>query len=288
MAPPHTQGMGPPPPPAHIQSSMLQTGAQAALRDAGKDDNNLEAIRTSFYTKMKEAQKAKRPGKIVKPISTRSISQLPLRDAPTEATAPSMPGIEELVDIFRVHRAKQSNSNEMDPDPERRSRISYTREQKLAAIAYYQTTFVEDKKGNLKPISKYLVAQKLDITDTMLTDWIRKKPFIEQLKKGTRKERSKPAQEPEVEFDIMKQFIELRSLGRRVTRSWFTRYGKALYKQRYPHRVTRINDKDVLQGLNFSYGWFCGFRKRHYIATRRPTKKAQEADMPHSQYLLDS
>ena len=284
--PPSPRDIGPPPRPAQVPVSLLQTGAQASLKGAAAEAENLEAIKKAILTRVDKARIARRPGRIVKPASTRSIKQLPLQIRPTEATVPAMPGGEELINVFRVQKARQINSNslENEGDSEKKSRVSYTREQKLAAIAYYETTFVENKFGDLKQISKYAVCQNLDITETMLSKWKKNKPQIEGLKKGTRKERSSVAHEPELEYDLMKQFIELRSLGRRVTRSWFTRCAKKLYKERYPERVTRINNKDVFTGLQFSYGWFCGFRKRQHIATRRPTKKAQEAAMPSSFY----
>ena len=282
MASQTTLNIAPPPRPAPAPANLLQTGAQASLRGAAAEAENLEAVKEAILTRLDKARIARRPGRIVKPTSSRSIKQLPLQIKPTEATMPAMPGGEKLIDIFRVHRARQINGNSLEDkeDPSMKGRISYTREQKLAAIAYQETTFVETASGELNRISKYAVSKQLDITDTILGKWIKNKAQIEGFKKGTRKERFSEAYEPDIEFQLMKQFIELRSLGRRVTRIWFTRCAKKLYKERYPERVSRVNNKDVWTGLQFSYGWFCGFRKRQHIATRRPTKKAQEAAIP--------
>ena len=127
-------------------------------------------MKEAILTRLDKARIARRPGRIVKPTSLRSIKQLPLQIRPTEATVPAMPGGEELINVFRVQKARQisDDSLENEEDSLTKGRISYTREQKLAAIAYYETTYFETTDGDLKPISKYAVCQQLDITTTML------------------------------------------------------------------------------------------------------------------------
>ena len=49
-----------------------------------------------------------------------------------------------------------------------RRRISYTREQKLAAISNTETTWKQQKNRDLKLISKYAAAANLGITTAML------------------------------------------------------------------------------------------------------------------------
>lgn len=48
-------------------------------------------------------------------------------------------------------------------------RVSYTRKQKLAAVAMAQTCYVTLQDGSYKLASRYSIAQRLGITPTMLS-----------------------------------------------------------------------------------------------------------------------
>ena len=125
--PPSPRDMGPPPRPAQAPASLLQTGAQAGLRGSAAEAENLEAVKEAILTRLDKARIARRPGRIVKPTSLRSIKQLPLQIRPTEATVPAMPGGEELINVLRVQKARQisDDSLENEEDSLTKGRISY-------------------------------------------------------------------------------------------------------------------------------------------------------------------
>ena len=56
---------------------------------------------------------------------------------------------------LRLHREVEGHNlinNAFDDEDEVRRRISYTREQKLAAVSYVETTWKQQKDGGLKLI----------------------------------------------------------------------------------------------------------------------------------------
>ena len=72
-------------------------------------------------------------------------------------------------------------------------------------------------------------------------------------------------------------FTEARKAGRKITRRWFIRQAQAIYGQLYPDRVIKhVGKKTEYTGFNFSDGWFRGFRNRHRISVRVPTKISQK------------
>jgi hypothetical protein len=59
-------------------------------------------------------------------------------------------------------------SDQNDSNEEIRHRVSYTKEQKLAAIIYATNTFKTHKNESTRSIIKYVAAKDLDITFVML------------------------------------------------------------------------------------------------------------------------
>ena len=189
----------------------------------------------------------------------------------------------QLLEQFRLHREEEGHNlidNAPDDEDEMRRRISYTREQKLAAISYAETTRKQQKNGGLKLISKYAAAANLGITTAMLRQWIKTKMHIETLSKGRRKESGgDPCQEPELEKSLLELFKEARLAGRKINKRWFIRQGRKLYGEMYPHRVIKVTDKMTeYSGFKFSDGWFDRFKRRTHVAVRTPTKKAQQVN----------
>lgn len=95
-----------------------------------------------------------------------------------------------VIEQFCLHREIHSNKSLDDKDSEIRKRILYTKEQKLAAISYATTTWVTNKDGSLKLISKYCACLNLNITPAMLRDWIRSENVISTMHRGVKKKLS--------------------------------------------------------------------------------------------------
>ncbi|KAF6238794.1 hypothetical protein HO173_003301 [Letharia columbiana] len=130
-----------------------------------------------------------RPGPLPKPIELRSvrgarISKSSLLRSPKHQLLTHIPHIDEesLFTEFEAQRAAYANALPEHESPQNRNdgcheedrrRVSYTREQKLAAVSYAMTTRNPDlRTGELKPISKYLAAKNLKITIPMLKNWM--------------------------------------------------------------------------------------------------------------------
>ena len=67
-----------------------------------------------------------------------------------------------------------------------RRRYAYSREHKLAAIDYFQTTWKKTKDDGFKRLSTRFAARKLKITRRMLRSWVLNKDKILAQKKGSR------------------------------------------------------------------------------------------------------
>lgn len=122
-----------------------------------------------------------RPGPNVKSIDSRSLVKAHLsKDARTQLLEPPQPDISsmfneiDIIEQFRRHRERELDAHPSSDiaadDDEVRRQVSYTREQKLAAITGATTTRTTNKHGLSKPISKYAAAQQLGITTKMLRD----------------------------------------------------------------------------------------------------------------------
>ena len=111
----------------------------------------------------------------------------------------------------------------------------------------------------------------------MLRQWIKDKSEIENTAKETRKHRpvNVSCQEPEMESRLIELFVEARRIRRKITNRW-SRHAKNIYGQLHPSRVIKRSGKlTEYSGFKFSNGWFRGFRKRHGVCVRMPTKKSQ-------------
>lgn len=163
-----------------------------------------------------------------------------------------------------------------------RTRRSYTREHKLAAIQYALTTVVTNRKGTSKLVTVYMAAKNLGISYQLMKKWIQDKDKISEQKKGSKRgdgsgERQQ-GYEHEMEVELMRLFTEARHTGRGIGARWFRANARQIYSKLYPERVIRIADSKRLEylGFKFSTSWFQGFRKRWDITWRSKTKQAQK------------
>lgn len=77
----------------------------------------------------------------------------------------------QLLNLFNIARGKQALNDATDAedsDGRPHKRLTYTREAKLAAIAYTTTTYIQKKNGDLKLITQYAAAKTLGISQTHL------------------------------------------------------------------------------------------------------------------------
>jgi Tc5 transposase DNA-binding domain len=173
----------------------------------------------------------------------------------------------------------QAEDEDEEDEYKPRRRYAYTREHKLAAIDYHQTTWKKEKNGTFINISIRFAAKKLRISRKMLRHWIANKPSILKQKKGSYRSRQpwRQIQEEEMERELNKRFIEARSQGRKVTQKWVLRHARDIYGKLHPDRVVqRENGRNHCLGFRFSDGWFNGFKKRWHISLRSGTKRAQK------------
>ena len=165
-----------------------------------------------------------------------------------------------------------------DEDVVKRRR-SYTREHKLAAIAFAFWVDLKYADGSVGPISRYAAAKKLGITTAMMCKWIKARDAIADTKKGTRKHvPQRTSQEPALELQLTALFKAKRESGRQVNARWFFRDARIIYGAIYPERVTVLpSGRKLYNAFKFSYGWFTGYKRRQNTTPRAVTKKAQKA-----------
>ena len=142
-------------------------------------------------------------------------------------------------------------------------RYSYSREHKLAAIDYFQTTWRENKDGTHERLSNRYASRRLRITRKQLRDWVSKKDIIQNQKRGTfrSRKRSAPVKEPEMERLLNQKFEEARDQGRKISYRWMIRHAKNIYEQLHPDRVLQDEGgrKKIYLGFRFSSGWYNRF-----------------------------
>ena len=119
-------------------------------------------------------------------MASASINTTPNQE-PRMPESTSGVNVAQILNMFRVIHEQEEPSASQSDDDRPRKRLSYSREQKLAAVAYASTTFRLQKDGTMKPISAYEAAKELGITQTMLRKWKRGQNSIMLQKKGTRK-----------------------------------------------------------------------------------------------------
>jgi hypothetical protein len=159
-------------------------------------------------------------------------------------------------------------------------RYTYSREHKLAAINYFQTTWKQNDDNTFERLSVQYTSQKLKITQKMLQSWVLNKEKIQAQKRGSfqsNREYCAP-QEPAMESQLNTEFEKAREQGRKISYKWILRHARAIYSQLHPDRVIqRKGNKKTYLGFRFSNGWYRGFRKRYYISLRCGTKRAQKS-----------
>jgi hypothetical protein len=160
-------------------------------------------------------------------------------------------------------------------------RHAYSREHKLIAIDYFNTTWKELEDGTFERLSCRYAARKLKITRKMLRSWVCNKEKILAQPKGTFRSRRQYAlpKEAQLEDELDAEFDTARKKGRKVSKKWILRHARAIYARLYPHRVVTPENthKKVFLGFKFSTGWYNGFRKRKNISLRCGTKRAQKS-----------
>ena len=122
-----------------------------------------------------------------------------------------------------------------DEDVVKRRR-SYTREHKLAAIAFALRADFKYADGSVGPISRYAAAKKLGITTAMMCRWINARDAIADTKKGTGKHvPQRTPQEPALELQLTALFKAKRESGRQINARWFFRDARIIYGAIYPN-----------------------------------------------------
>jgi hypothetical protein len=237
-------------------------------------------------TTLTDLLRPRRPGRVAKPSnhSLNALRAAPATVAPyiPPSAAPVPPGplatpgglqAVSVLNTFRLIRDSRVETREEYNDLDGpRTRRSYTREHKLAAITYATSTYVEDNNGNFALIKAYKAARSLFITQTMLKRWIGDFDKILAQTKGTRKNRV-------MEDRLAAEFLVVRGVGRAIGNRWFLRHARCIFESIHPERVHRPDNFiiPVYDGFKFSRGWFSGFKNRYNISLRRRTKLSQTA-----------
>jgi pantothenate kinase type III len=101
----------------------------------------------------------------------------------------------------------------------------------------------------------------------MLRNWIRAYDEINASTKDSWETRHKTtAKEPEIEQQLHKLFAQNRSIGQKVNFKWFQSNTCIIYSNLYPHRVVRIEGKQIsYTRFAISCSWFIGFLQRKRI-----------------------
>lgn len=179
-----------------------------------------------------------------------------------------------------VFPTEEEDSDNEDFRPTKR--YSYSREVKLAAIDYFQTTWKLNSKTNLyERLSIRYAARRLKIDRQMLKQWVATKESIMRQKRGSFRSRRSvvKVQEPEMERRLVVEFDIAREHGRKVDFKWVIRHAQKIYSEMYPQRIIRspTDVKNRYLGFKFSPGWYRGWKARNNLTLRTGTKRAQKA-----------
>lgn len=265
---------------------MLDFPTMASLRS-----RPLEAGQTTIIATLNKGLSVRpiRPGPRPTP-SSNSSSNAPQNDRRRIVGGPNKRAILQLFSDFRRangEEEEEEEDNDLGEDSDRESikdlisrrRYSYTREHKLAAIEYLQTTWMKRSDGTLVRISLRRAARKLKITRKMLRTWVKDNQKILNQKKGSRRAREpwEKGQEDQMEIELNKLFQEARAEGRKIGQKWILRHAKEIYRTVHPERAIQGQDSRwKYTGFKFSQGWFQGFQRRFRISLRCGTKRAQK------------
>lgn len=133
-------------------------------------------------------------------------------------------------------------------------RYSYSREHKLAAIDYFQTTWKKNKDGTPERLSLRYASRRLKINRKQLRNWVTNKEKIQAQKRGTFRARREQTfiQEPELERILNTRFERAREQGRKISYKWMIRHAKKIYEELYPTRVI-VSDTGRRSYLGFRF-----------------------------------
>jgi hypothetical protein len=118
-----------------------------------------------------------------------------------------------------------------------RKRHSYPWEYKLAAIEYFQTTWVDVLDLPKERISVRRAARRLKIDRKSLKNWVLNKQKIINQPKGSRRASrasNSKGRFHELKLQLYNQFLEARTSGRKVDDKWILRHAKAIFQEMYP------------------------------------------------------
>lgn len=95
-------------------------------------------------------------------------------------------------------------------------------------------TWQRRSNGSLEHISRYYVAKRLRVHETVLGRWIKNKDRIIALKKGAQRLKlTRVRRHPELEKKLNLDFEKARSIGRQITHRWFLQYVTSLIIDAY-------------------------------------------------------
>jgi hypothetical protein len=205
---------------------------------------------TSLTSALQHALPEKRPGPKSK-TSSHSVSRLPISCLPRKDREQRfIGGVNEqrVREMFQEYwRAEgdteTDNIDNLDTDSLAddeildyipRKRHSYPREHKLAAIEYFQTTWVKKKDNTKEQISVCRACQKLKIDRKSLRRWILNKQKIIDQPKGSRRVRkgrtNTKGREHQLELQLNKEFKTAQAKGRKIDDKWLLRHAKIIYR----------------------------------------------------------
>jgi Tc5 transposase DNA-binding domain len=183
------------------------------------------------------------------------------------------------VDIVNGRVVLDEDEEDNDYVPSRR--YAYSREHKLAAIDYFQTTWKQKQDDTYKRMSNRYTSRKLKITRKQLRDWVFNKEKIINQKKGSFRscqDCTTTVQEPELERLLNGRFEKARDQGRKISYKWMLRHAKKIYEELQRDRIIVYKTgKRSSFVFRFSAGWYNSFRRRYCISLRCSTKRAQKS-----------
>ena len=137
--------------------------------------------------------------------------------------------------------------------PSKRTRKSYTREEKLKVVTFYH-----ENSENL-----YRTCKRFQLNNRTVKRWITNEKAIKESKKGRKRIMfERRAEHPGMEQKLYKEYKELRKKGLKVKRWWFMLRAKAI-----------LEDLKADAQFAFSDDWFTKFKKRRL---RRGTNTCQK------------